>query len=138
SRGRVMVRICRFRIQRGKSLRRSRRREFSHVCFGTSRALEHSMIDPNCNPALRFLLRRAGSVYTAGPAVEDALTVCERLATRDIVSTVCYWNALLDSPAFVLDSYLRILQLIRDLPCNCYLSIKAPALAFDAERVKQI
>ena len=66
------------------------------------------------------------------------MTVCQRLGARGISSTVCYWNAFLDSPARVLDSYLRILRVIKDLSHDCYLSIKAPALGFDAGLVKEL
>lgn len=88
--------------------------------------------------AIQFLLQRAGSAYTAGPAVEHALAVCEGLAVEGITSTVCYWNGPLDTPRAVLDSYVRVLQLMRSLPMDCYLSVKAPALAFDSGLLKEI
>src|SRR2546425_11493939 len=90
------------------------------------------------NWAIQFLLQRAGSVYTTGPAVEHALAVCEDLAAEGISSTVCYWNGFFDSPRAVSDSYLRLLQLTRRLPADCYLSVKAPALGFDAGLLKEI
>ena len=77
-------------------------------------------------------------MYTAGPEIENALAVCESFANQGIASIICYWNSLLDSPACVLNSYLRIIQLIPQLRAGCYLSIKAPALGFDASLLKEI
>src|SRR6266536_6464035 len=90
------------------------------------------------NPAIRFLLQRAGSVYTAGPAAEDAAAICEKLATRGIASTACHWTGYLDDPPTVADSYLYLLRRIQQLRFDCYLSVKATALAFDAELLKKI
>ena len=77
-------------------------------------------------------------MYTAGPEIEDALVVCEQLAAQGTPSVISYWNSLLDSPAYVLNSCLRIIQHIPRLRSGCYLSIKAPALGFDAELLKEI
>ena len=90
------------------------------------------------HPAVQLLIRRAGKAYIAGPAVEHARALCERLGAGGIASTVCYWNACLDSPRTVSDAYLRALDVIRDLPCDCYLSVKAPAFGFDFGLLKQI
>src|SRR2546423_15019367 len=88
--------------------------------------------------AIEFLLERAGSVYTAGPAVEHAHAVCESLGADGVATTVCYWNSRLDSPRTVLGKYSRLLDVIRDLAGDCYLSIKAPALGFDFGLIKEI
>jgi proline dehydrogenase len=77
-------------------------------------------------------------VYTAGPEIENAFAVCESFADQGIASIICYWNSLLDSPACVLNSYLRIIQLIPRLRADCYLSIKAPALGFDKCLLQEI
>jgi proline dehydrogenase len=90
------------------------------------------------NRAIQFLLQRAGSVYSTGTVVQNALVVCESLATKGISSTVCYWNAPADPPRRVLDSYLRVLHLTRDLPADCYLSVKAPAIGFDTGLLKEV
>ncbi len=90
------------------------------------------------NPAIQFLIRRAGSAYTAGPAVEHARSVCDRLGVEGIATTVCYWNGCLDSPRTVSDSYLRVLDIIRNLASDCYLSVKAPAFGFHFDLLKQI
>ena len=51
---------------------------------------------------------------------------------------MCYWNGFLDSPRAVSDSYLRVLQVTRRLTADCYLSVKAPALGFDAGLLKEV
>jgi proline dehydrogenase len=90
------------------------------------------------NPAIRFLIRQAGRAYIAGPAVEDVRSVCDRLGTDGITTTVCYWDVSFESPRAVADSYLRLLKIIPELRSDCYLSIKAPALRFDIGLVKTI
>src|SRR5438034_8131912 len=90
------------------------------------------------NRAIRFLLQRAGSVYTAGPEAEDAAAICERLALQGIASTVCHWTGYLDDPLAVSDSYLYLLRQIQRLQSDCYLSVKATALGFNAELLKGI
>jgi proline dehydrogenase len=96
------------------------------------------VIDPSYSRPLRFLLQRAGRAYTTGPEIENALVVCEEYAAQGIAGTICYWNSLLDSPACVLNAYLRIIQLIPRLQNDCYLSIKAPALKFEVDLLKEI
>jgi proline dehydrogenase len=90
------------------------------------------------NGAIQFVMRRAGSVYMGGPAIEDVRSICQRLQREGIASTVGYWNRRLDSPRIILESYLRALEFIRELQCDCYLSIKAPAFGFDAGLLEQI
>src|SRR5207244_1759445 len=50
----------------------------------------------------------------------------------------CYWNNAFESPVFVTQSYLRLVDLIRDLLVDSYLSVKAPALNFDLELLKKV
>jgi proline dehydrogenase len=90
------------------------------------------------NFAIQFLMQRAGSAYVTGPAVEHVRAVCEGLGAERIASTVCYWNGPLDSPPAVCDNYIRLLDVIREMPCDCYLSIKAPALGFDLGLLQEI
>jgi proline dehydrogenase len=87
---------------------------------------------------IQILIRRAASSYTAGQTIKDARTACEHLALERIASTVCYWNNGFDSSLFVAQSYLCLLDVIRDLPPDSYLSVKAPALGFDLELLKKI
>ena len=77
--------------------------------------LGRSAIRMGTNPSiLQTLIGRAASAYTAGPSEDDARIACEYAARRQLASVVCYWNRSEDSPAFVAQSYLRLLQMIRD------------------------
>src|SRR5215831_289158 len=88
--------------------------------------------------ALQALIRRAASVYTAGPAVEDAQAVCQKLAGEGIANAVCYWDVYSDQPRFVSHAYVGLLDTVSRATSDCYLSIKAPALKFDIELVKRV
>jgi len=91
------------------------------------------------NPSiLQTLIGRAASAYSAGPAEEHARTACEHAARKQLASVVCYWNRSDDSPAFVAQSYVRLLQMIADLGTDSYLSVKAPAFGFDGALLKTI
>lgn len=54
-----------------------------------------------------------------------------------MASTVCYWDVYADHPDLVLQAYRGLLGTISSAS-DCYLSIKAPALRFDLELVKDI
>jgi proline dehydrogenase len=90
------------------------------------------------HPAIQYLIGRAGKAYTAGPAVGHGESVCRRLGTEGIASTLSYWNAFFDDPGTVKESYLRAIAVIRRLASDCYLSVKAPAFGFNFELLKQI
>ena len=94
--------------------------------MGTSPSLLHKLID------------RAASAYAAGPAEAHARIVCEHAAQEQIGTAVCYWNRPEDSPAFVAQSYIGLLQMIANLRTDSYLSVKAPAFGFDAELLNRI
>src|SRR5438445_1307459 len=87
---------------------------------------------------IQKLIRRAASSYTAGPTIKDARAACERFASERIASTVCYWNNDFDPPLFVAGSYLRLIDIIRGLPSESYLSVKAPAFGFTLDLLKKI
>lgn len=88
--------------------------------------------------ALKSLIRRAASSYTAGPAVENAQTVCQRLASEGISNTVCYWDVYADQPASICRAYVGLLNTMPVATPDCYLSIKAPALNFNIDLVKGV
>ena len=90
------------------------------------------------NPAIRFVLQRAGRVYTAGPAAENAVAVCESLAAQGFASIASFWTGYLDDPDLVCDSYIYLLDLIQRMKLDCYLSVKATALGFKSELVEKI
>ena len=84
------------------------------------------------------LIRRAARAYSAGPALQNARAVCDRFATEGLSSTVCYWNVSFDPPERVASCYTDILGLIPDLHTDCYLSVKAPAIQFNPDLLKNI
>src|SRR5881628_1299402 len=88
--------------------------------------------------AFQVLIQRAAGSYIAGPTLGNARAVCERFASSGIASTVCYWNRPLDSPLVTTARYIRLFELIRDLPSGSYLSVKAPALGFDMKLIQEI
>jgi proline dehydrogenase len=91
------------------------------------------------NSPIQSLIRRAASAYTAGRALEDARTVCDRLARQGIASTVCYWDIYSDHPASISQAYVGTLRAMSSgHPTDCYLSIKAPALKFDIDVLKKV
>jgi proline dehydrogenase len=87
---------------------------------------------------VQSLIRRAAAAYTTGPAAEDARAVCNRVAREHLATTVCYWNGSFEAPNLVAQSYIGLLQLIPDLPTDCYLSMKASALDFNLELLRKI
>src|SRR5215475_13809052 len=90
------------------------------------------------NSPIQSLIRRAASAYTAGPALQDARTVCDRLARQGIASTVCYWDIYSDHPASISQAYVGTLRNMSGHQTDCYLSIKAPALKFDIDVLKKV
>ncbi len=88
--------------------------------------------------AIHSLIRRAASAYIAGPDLEDARAVCDRLAREGIASIVCYWDVYTDHPASISQAYLDLLGTMSNSESDCYLSVKAPALKFDFDLVKKV
>jgi proline dehydrogenase len=75
--------------------------------------------------------RQAARWYVAGPRVEDALQVCNRLAGQGFGTTTCYWNSDEDSPRRVTDEYLGALDMLSRVGFEGYLSLKPPAIQYD-------
>jgi len=90
------------------------------------------------NSAIQSLIRRAASAYTAGPALDDARTVCDRLARQGIASTVCYWDIYSDHPVSISQAYVGTLRTMSSHASDCYLSVKAPALKFDLDLLRNV
>src|SRR5690348_14115044 len=59
--------------------------------------------------AIHSLIRRAAGAYTAGPTVQDAQAVCNKLAREGVASTVCYWDVYSDQPASISQAYVGLL-----------------------------
>lgn len=79
------------------------------------------------------LLRKAARSYVAGSELADALRLAHSFAARGLpASTLCFWDAQNDLPRHVAEMYLSTVRAIQDAGLDSYVSIKAPALAFDA------
>src|SRR5262245_9549766 len=87
--------------------------------------------------AIRSLIRRAARGYIAGPSMQDACGVCERLQREGIANTVCYWDVYSDHSDFISQAYIGLLNKIAG-GANSYLSVKAPALNFDIDLVQKV
>jgi proline dehydrogenase len=90
------------------------------------------------DPVRRPIVEWAGRAYLAGPELEDALRVCRRLAGQGVATTVCYWNALDDSPDRVAREYQNALGALAAENLDSYLSVKSEALGFSAELVRAL
>jgi proline dehydrogenase len=84
------------------------------------------------------LVRRASRNYIAGPALEDAQRVARDLSARGYWVTLGYWDSAADSADQVLQMYQASALALADLPGDNYLSIKLPALQYDAARFRQL
>lgn len=84
------------------------------------------------------LVRRASRNYIAGPDLEDAQRVARDLSTRGYWVTLGYWDSAADSTDNVLQMYHSSARALADLPGDNYLSIKLPALQYDATRFHQL
>lgn len=92
---------------------------------------------------LRLLLRIAGRVYVPGCRLEDAMRVARRLSQQQIACTLGYFHNWLEprrqeSPEQVAAVCRQIIAAIAKLPGRPYVSVKAPALAYDADLLNQI
>jgi proline dehydrogenase len=87
--------------------------------------------------ATHWLIGQAARGYSA-PTIDRAREVCEALRDRGFGSTVCFWNADSDSVEDITRACLRLLGVLRELDSHSYLSLKLPAMQFDAEAVAVI
>ncbi|WP_157198205.1 proline dehydrogenase [Methylomonas sp. DH-1] len=92
---------------------------------------------------LRLVLRIAGRVYVPGSRLEDAMRVARRLSAQQLACTLGYFHNWLEpqrqeTPEQVAAVCRRIIAAIAELPGQAYLSVKAPALAYDAGLLDQI
>ncbi len=77
------------------------------------------------------MMRLAGRAYIAGPELQDALRVAERLANRGYASSIAFWDALDTSPGDVLEAYVSGVRALQSSSLDSYVSVKAPSLGFD-------
>jgi proline dehydrogenase len=86
----------------------------------------------------QWVARRAARNYVAGVGLEDALRLASRAAAHGQGSTLCYWNRREDTPAQVQRKCLEAVEAMAALGSDSYLSLKATALDFEPERLREV
>jgi proline dehydrogenase len=76
------------------------------------------------------VVARAARSYVAGPELGDAVGVVGRLGKQGFASAICPWDASGTAPEQVAASYIAAQAQLAGLDQNCYLSIKAPSIAY--------
>jgi proline dehydrogenase len=84
---------------------------------------------------LRNWLTRA---YAAGPALGDAVRICQRFAQQDLAGDICYWAGDDDTPRSVADAYVAAIRAVTKARLDCTISIKAMVLNFDRALVGEV
>lgn len=84
------------------------------------------------------IARKASRNYIAGPNLEDAQRVSRYLSNRGYWVTQGYWDDGSDAPEQVVDTYLSAIDQLRELDGENYLSLKIPALHYNAEMYKTV
>lgn len=77
------------------------------------------------------VLQRVGSGYVGGETVEQALTVADHLATRNIDACLGHWDTGLESLSEVGAIYSKAIAALSSARSGTYLSLKPPAMRFD-------
>jgi proline dehydrogenase len=78
------------------------------------------------------LMRRAARSYVGGDTVDDALAIARRLADDGLPNTLGFWDTTDYSARQVIDTYIESVDSLAKSGLDSYLSIKPPALRFDA------
>ncbi|MGD9722725.1 MAG: hypothetical protein AB7O59_15435 [Pirellulales bacterium] len=84
------------------------------------------------------LMQRAARAYVGGESLDDALAVAQRYRSEGKPSTLGFWNAEGAQAREVADGYLAAIDRVAELGLDSYLSIKPPALEFDAHLSRQL
>jgi proline dehydrogenase len=87
--------------------------------------------------AAHWLTSHAAHAYAAS-TLEEARRICFDLHGQGFGTSVCFWNDDGDSLDDITDSCLRLLELLWHLDPHSYLSLKLPAMQFDAGAVTTI
>jgi proline dehydrogenase len=80
----------------------------------------------------RRLRHRRAAAYGAGPALDDALAVCRRLATHGLASTIGYSAGRGERAREVAGVHMRAFEALAADDLDAYVSVKLSALDFDA------
>ena len=87
---------------------------------------------------MRLGIRMSARLFIRGSRLPDAVQACRRLSARGRASTLGYFNTDSESPRAVASSTLAALDALAGLGPGGYLSIKPPALGFDAGLIGEI
>jgi proline dehydrogenase len=88
--------------------------------------------------AWEVVAKHAGSAYTSGPELADAMRTCRRLFSLGFGGTICFWNIESDSPERIMTIYTSALAALANEKMGCYLSIKLPPLKYDPALLNQV
>jgi proline dehydrogenase len=84
------------------------------------------------------LVRRAARSHIGGESLDDAICVAQRLAGEGLPNTLGFWDTKDDTSRQVADRYLDVIAQLAQSGLNSYVSIKPPALRFDAGLATEI
>jgi proline dehydrogenase len=87
---------------------------------------------------VRYALPGLIERHVTGESAEAAARSCIRLVGSGMAITVGYFHAENAQPAEVTETYRRLAAALAGSDCDMLLAVKAPALAFDADRVRAI
>ena len=86
-----------------------------------------------------WLTKRLEAEYVAGSAAGDAASICRKVAANyGWRSTMAFWNAHKDAPEWVATRYCQALRAIISEDLDCHLAIRASALEYDMEWLREI
>jgi proline dehydrogenase len=86
----------------------------------------------------RRLADRMATAYIVGHTLADAVDACRLAQERGWSTTICPWNASGDPFEEVAADYVAAVEAIRRERLDCYLSVKAPAIGFDAGLLRTV
>jgi proline dehydrogenase len=84
------------------------------------------------------LIDTAGRLFVRGRELDDATRACRDFAVRGMATTIGYFNGETEAPRAVANVYLATLDALEANPIDAYLSLKAPALAYDAGLLDEV
>ena len=88
--------------------------------------------------AVDWVMQRCARAYIAGPALSDARAACLRLRDAGCANTVGYFNGDDEAPRVIADADLAAIEMFGAEGLDAYLSVKVPALKFDAGLLAEI
>jgi proline dehydrogenase len=82
--------------------------------------------------ALLPFVKQAAQPYLGGGTLDEALCVARRIAREGDAATLGYWDTGRENARALADHYLNALHQLSAISADSYLSIKPPALRYDA------